>query len=99
MNACPLTRSLILALIAALALVGMIHIFACEQMMCDPGLTVRAHAATLLDICGLPICAFLAINASALSLFLARWPGRLAESIPILSTASLPHFVPPPRSA
>ncbi len=99
MNAHLLIRGLTLALIAALALVGVIHILACEQMLCDSGLTARAYAATLLDACGLPFCAFLAINASALGLFLARLPSQLAESIPILSTASLPHFVPPPRSA
>ena len=99
MNVRPLIQSLTLALVAALALVGVIHILACEQMMCDPDLTARVHTATTLDVCSLSLCAFLAINASVLGPLLVRLPGQLAESIPILSTVSLLHFVPPPRSA
>ena len=99
MNVHTLTRSLTLALIVALTLVGVIHIVACDQMVCDPGLTTRPHATTFLNLCSLSICAFLAISASALGLILARLLGQLSESSPILSTVSLPHIVPPPRSA
>jgi len=99
MNAHLLTRSLTLGLIAALALVGVIHAAACDQMMCDPGLTARSHATTLSDVCSLSICTFLAISASALGLILTCLTGQVVELTPILSAASLPHFVPPPRSA
>ena len=99
MNVHTLTRNLTLALIAALTLVGVIHIAACDQMMCDPGLTARPHAPPFLNLCSVSICAPLAISASALGLILARLPGQLSESSPILSTVSLPHIVPPPRAA
>ena len=99
MNVHALTRSLTLVLVAALALVGVIHILACDHALCAPDLTARSHPTTLPDVCSLSICPFLAISTLMLGLNLAFLPGQLSESVPILSTVSLPHIVPPPRSA
>ena len=86
-------------LIAALALVGAIHVFACDEMTCERGMMAGSYTPTSLNLCSLPLCAPLAIGLSMLGPILARLIGQLSASIPIASTVSLPHFVPPPRSA